>query len=109
MAKDDYFVVIYQILLYMYECLKAGKTPDWELISAESLGINQSYWFYIMANLKKDEYIDGIAEINTLSGKGLKDVGLAITPQGIAHLFDNNFISKAKRTLKDIKDMVPFA
>lgn len=27
MAKDDYFVVVYKILKYLYECLKKGEKP----------------------------------------------------------------------------------
>ena len=30
MAKDDYFVIVYKILTYFYECLKAGKKPQAE-------------------------------------------------------------------------------
>lgn len=41
MAKDDYFVATYRILLYLYERLKAGGIPDWELLSSDSLCINQ--------------------------------------------------------------------
>lgn len=108
MAKDDYFVVIYRVLLYLYECLKDGKKPNLDLISADSLGINEDYWLYIIVYLKRDGYIDGVAVIDVLGGRGVKDMGLEITPKGIAYLFDNNFISKVKRTLKDIKDSVPF-
>ena len=25
MAKDDYYVIVYQILTYLYQCLKSGK------------------------------------------------------------------------------------
>ena len=28
MAKNDYFVVAYRILTYLYECFKAGEKPD---------------------------------------------------------------------------------
>ena len=27
MAKDDYFVMAYKLLSYLYACLKAGKDP----------------------------------------------------------------------------------
>ncbi len=28
MAKDDYFVLAYRILKYLYECFKAGERAD---------------------------------------------------------------------------------
>lgn len=31
-----------------------------------------------------------------------------ITPKGISYLFENSLIEKAKRTLKDVKEMIPF-
>jgi hypothetical protein len=39
MAKDDYYVLVYQILKYLYEQLKAGKKADLKKVSAENLGI----------------------------------------------------------------------
>ena len=31
-----------------------------------------------------------------------------ITPDGIAYLFENNLLAKAKELLKDVKAMTPF-
>ncbi len=31
-----------------------------------------------------------------------------ITPKGIQYLFDNNLFEKAKKVVKDIKEMTPF-
>lgn len=28
MAKNDYFVIAYRILTYLYECFKSGEKPD---------------------------------------------------------------------------------
>ena len=28
MAQDDYFVIVYQVLKYLYECLKKGEKPE---------------------------------------------------------------------------------
>lgn len=33
MAKDDYFVLAYRVLAYLYECLKAGERPDMKYLS----------------------------------------------------------------------------
>ena len=31
-----------------------------------------------------------------------------ITPKGIEYLFENSLLEKAKKTLKDAKEMIPF-
>lgn len=28
MARDDYFVIVYQLMKYLYECLKRGEKPE---------------------------------------------------------------------------------
>ena len=51
MAKDDYFVLAYRILSYLYACFKAGERPDMDCISADVLHIPVGYWFNIMRSL----------------------------------------------------------
>lgn len=43
MAKDDYFVLAYRILKYLYECFKAGERADTEMFGPGALGINNGY------------------------------------------------------------------
>ena len=40
MAKDDYHVIVYQILSYLYECLKNGKDINPKLLQANSTLFN---------------------------------------------------------------------
>ena len=49
MAKNDYFVFVYKILSYLYECMKAGKEPAQEDIACDSqlFHISQRYWNHI--------------------------------------------------------------
>ena len=107
MAKNDYFVLVYQILKYLYDCLKNGKTPDVELMSDEALMIPHSYWIYIFVNLQNQGFISGVKEIKAVGGYGLDIRQVEITPEGISYLFDNNLPSKAVRALKGFKDVVP--
>ena len=46
MAKDDYHVIVYQILSYLYQCLKKGESADGNKLNygSELLRINKSYW-----------------------------------------------------------------
>ncbi len=45
MAKDDYHVIVYQILAYLYKCLKNGIAADPEdLLPGKLYDINPVYW-----------------------------------------------------------------
>ena len=53
MAKDDYYVIVYQVLAYLYRQLKDGKPVDPDMLRHDSplLKINESYWAYVIENL----------------------------------------------------------
>lgn len=50
MAKDDYHVIVYQILAYLYTCLKTDEAVDPALLQHDSkmMDINRNYWVYII-------------------------------------------------------------
>lgn len=111
MARDDYFVIVYKILTYLYECLKTGKNIDtYNILSAETYGIEESYFNYILIQLYEEGYIEGI---NIIPITGTKRKGVKITseivikPKGIEYLQENSMLSKAKNIVKDIKDIIP--
>lgn len=109
MAKDDYFVIVYQVLKYLYDCLKRGERPEAVYLQAARYSIPESYWAYIILSLINEGHVKGIATIPTKDGIVLGDFQDAtITPKGIAYLFENSLLEKAKRTIKDAKDMIPF-
>ncbi|UPQ86419.1 YjcQ family protein [Ignavigranum ruoffiae] len=109
MSKDDYFVIVYQLLKYLYDCLKKGIQPDYDKLTASYFNIPESYWGYIIDSLLKEDFIQGPKGIPTKDGIIFNDFkGMMITPKGIQYLFDNTFLEKIKRTLKDVKDITPF-
>ena len=102
MAKDDYYVLIYKILTYLYECLKAGIKPDIEEIShnAPAINIKESYWKYIMVHLLDEGLIEGAQKVEIRGVAGIKiDPGLNITPLGIEYLKENSTIRKVEKIL----------
>lgn len=112
MAKDDYHVIIYQILSYLYQQLKKGQDIDVSLIKHDSkyLQINRKYWKYIIINLLSEGFIRGVVVDEDIEGN-LEIYNLdqcEITPKGIEYLTDNSTIEKAKKFMKDLKDIVPF-
>lgn len=114
MAKDDFHVIVYQILAYLYQRLKKGEAVQADMLEYDSplfAKISKRYWAYIVYNMVDMGLIAGI-DFAQLDGL---DVPLAtnlrncyITPYGIEYLCDNSFIAKAKKFLKDINEIVPF-
>ena len=111
MARDDYFVIVYKILTYLYECLKTGKNIDtYNILIAETYGIEESYFNYILIQLYEEGYIEGI-NIIPIMGSKQKNIkitsNIMIKPKGIEYLQENSMLSKAKGILKEIKDTIP--
>lgn len=104
MAKDDYMVIVYKILSYLYECLKAGKSPDpadycW---NCDMFQIPQAYWESIMEELINNGYIKGAAVIRPIvrSGPAIKTgAQIAITLASADYLENNSTMSKARAFL----------
>lgn len=61
MAQNDMEVIMYKILSYLYECMKAGKRPRMEDIccSCEMFQIPKPYWEQIMRELASKGLISG--------------------------------------------------
>lgn len=108
MAKDDYFVIAYRILNYLYDCFKAGEKPELELFSPEALRISNGYWVNVLESLFNEGYIRGITFSEPLGGtRGAKLLDLKITQKGIEFLQENSMIAKAKKVLKTTKEIIP--
>lgn len=112
MAKDDYHVIVYKILAYLYVQLKNGESIEKNCLTHDGVlfNINYQYWTYIMKNMLEQGYIQGIT-VTMPWGKDtiIEDLEYCeITPKGIEYLCDNSFMEKAKSFLKDIKEITPF-
>ncbi len=109
MAKNDYFVISYRILTYLYECFKAGEKPNIDFYGPDALKINNGYWVNVMESLYNEGCVTGIKIINSAGIQGIKAVDLKITQKGIAYLQENSFMEKAKNFLKTVKEIIPGA
>lgn len=107
MAKDDYFVVAYQLLKYLYDCLKKDKKPDSGSLNAEFFGITEGYWRYILKNLSEERYISGVIIKPLLNGVSIRTDRIEITPKGILYLEENSAFQKIRGAVKDIADILP--
>lgn len=108
MTKQCYHVIAYRILTYLYDCLKRGHKIDKDIISAETLVIEYSYWVYILKHLRQGGYVDGGYQGETLSGAPTIRLDLLeITPDGIEYMEQNSTMAKARDFLKTLKEIVP--
>lgn len=50
MAKDDYPVILYQVLAYLYNCLKKDIPVEEEYLEAQGklFRINTNYWRFVL-------------------------------------------------------------
>ena len=112
MAKDDYYVIAYKILAYLYSQLKKGEKVDAEMIKSDGklFQINQTYWTYIISNMIDQGYIRGFSDGSRGNGIALEWQlsNCEITPKGIDYLFDNSLMERAKQFLKEVKEITPF-
>ena len=112
MAKDDYYVIVYKILAYLYCQLKQDQEVDEQMLAYDGklFKINRGYWLYIFEHMIKQGYIEGLY-IEKAWGREQIILGwdsCRITPDGIAYLIDNSLLEKAKQFLKDVKSITPF-
>ena len=111
MAKDDYFVITYKLLKYLYSCLKSSIRPSMEILDARYFAIEELYWEYIIKHLYNDGYIEGVEFIPV---GGASDTimkiyhdSIGITPKGIQYLEENSIFEKVKAIAKDISAIIP--
>ncbi len=112
MAKDDYYVIVYKILAYLYIQLKNGEDIEADMLTHDGklFKINKKYWIYIIEHMLDDGYIEGLV-IKKTFGRDIIILGwddLKITPKGIDYLCNNSTLEKAKEFLKNIKEITPF-
>lgn len=98
MAHSDMQVVICKILTYLYECLKAGKAPQWADLQYNSklIEVPETYWKVIISELIKLWLIDGLMPFRTKTRSGWADNGIRITLKGVEYLEENQGMQKAK-------------
>lgn len=112
MAANDYHVIMYEILLYLYDCLKKGIDPDNEAVDTyrKLHEINMRYWSRVIIDMQNDGYIEN-ASVFALANVGWKSARInrdtTITRKGIEYLMDNSLMKKIKDLGADaIKGMI---
>ena len=89
MAKNDYYVIVYRVLMYLYNCLRQDEVVDMQKLTPEYLHINQRYFEYIFDTLNDEGLILNKAYYEDMLGKHLES-DIMISPKGISFLHENN-------------------
>lgn len=101
MAQNDMFVVMAQIIAYLYDCMKEGKTPKLSDWSAEACGVNQRYWTKIVSQLVEDDFISGVQVVKTSMGDTINAYDPAVTRWGVQFARENSGMAKAVEFLRN--------
>lgn len=106
MAKDDYYVIVGKILVYLYARFKdiEKKEPsDYLVPMSKDFPISKDYFYRVIVEMKKHGYIE--ANITKAWGGDTVFVdvdNMTITQEGIDYLRENSGIRKAL-------DLIPMA
>ena len=114
MAANDYHVIMYQILLYLYDCLKKGIDPDNETIDVYRRlhAINKRCWNRVITDMDNEGYIKRAwVSIRDKAGVWEDVVRInkytEITREGIEYLIDDHRMNEIRNKGVDaIPDLV---
>lgn len=111
MAKDDYFVVVFKILTYLYSCLKGRCAFDKRVFIkvVEEQEINDEYLMRILKMMESEGLIDGLcfakAWGNTyILASDYED--MKITVKGIEYLTENSTMNKIKKLFEGSTSLI---
>lgn len=101
MSSDDYWIVAYKILSYLYACMKAGKKVD-AAVMCELAGVNESYFGQVVRGLQDKGLVsgfhfDGLSGVIDNSPSSAYMDEPAITMDGALYVRENSEMGRAKR------------
>lgn len=100
MASDDYEVIAFKVLSYLYRCMKDGKKVDVAALR-ELIGCNEAYLGSVIRGLQSKGLVEGFF-FDGHSGVVIGSPALAamrdpeITMDGAAYVRENSRMQKAK-------------
>ena len=100
MSSDDYEVIAFKVLSYLYSCMKGGKEVDIAAMR-ELVGCNEVYLGAVIRGLQSRGLVEGFV-FDGASGVAIDSPALAvmrdpaITMDGAAYVRENSRMQKAK-------------
>lgn len=111
MAKDDYSVIIFKILAFLYRKLKKQTNilvENYILPLTSDFPIDEDYLNYVIEQLVNESYIDQVILTKAWGGDIVYlDISRArITPKGIEYLRDNSVMKKIAFAIEEGKSII---
>lgn len=111
MAKDDYDVIVYRVLVYLYACLK-GKIMYNELTFKKATQYeetNPEYFVRVLYMMQSEKLITGLMFVSAwgntkIIGNQLSDA--SITSSGIHYLKDNGNMKRLTKLFLSAADII---
>lgn len=111
MAKDDYEVIVYRVLVYMYACMKREiMYEDATFQAAVRKNVESDEYFAdILMMMQSENLIEGLAFTKAWGGdmilmSEMKDA--KITAEGIRYLKENSTMKAVGERLKESVDII---
>ena len=113
MAANDYHVIMLRVLLFLYRRLKGetAQNPETYLNApSEVFPVEPDYLSRVLADMQDEGLISGYKVTRGWGGVIVLTTvdKIDITHAGIDYLMNNSALAKAKRFLKDLKEITPF-
>lgn len=111
MAKDDYFVIVYRVLVYLYGCLKRKNIYE-DTTFQEQVRKNvesDEYFVDVLRMMQEDGLIDGLVFKKVWGGDVMllnRFQDAKITSHGVLYLQENKKMKKVRETLKESADTI---
>lgn len=111
MAKDDYDVIVYRVLVYLYACLKREILFDRAVFDAtvKKDVDSETYFLAVLKMMQKEGLIEGLTFVDAWGGDSilLSDLSNAsITSEGIHYLKENSVMRRVAEALKASVDII---
>ncbi len=110
MAKDDYEVIVFRILTYLYAILKRKTFFDADVFKGKIIGdISDEYVVDVLRMLQDEALIEGVVVkrfwgTNYMLISDPKDI--IITANGIRYLKENSTMQKLKELFKEMVGII---
>lgn len=106
MAKDEYYVIVCKILVFLYKKLKGKEQRlNVEYIAplTKDFPIDEEYLWYVIEKMNEKGLVEKVTIIKAWGGDVVRiDYDkMRITPEGIDYLKDNSTMQKVVQTLHE--------
>lgn len=106
MGRDDYYVIVCKILVYLYKRIK-GKDKrdpaDYIIHTSKDFPITEDYLNYILEQMVNQEFVENVQITRSWDGDVvmIDHSRIRITPKGIDYLRENSMMKRIVASLPE--------